>query len=58
MVTPAGAIILYICCSSCSQATKERTNDARAKAISLGPRSTKGLSIVQGVRGHVLQHDA
>ena len=32
------AIILYICCGTCSQATKERTNEARAMAISLDPR--------------------
>ena len=35
MMTPTEAIILYICCSTCSQAKEERTSEARAMAISL-----------------------
>ena len=41
-MTPAEAIILYSCCSTCSQTSKERTNEARAIAIPLCPRRDQG----------------
>ena len=41
-MTPAEAIILYICCRTCSQAKEERTNEARAMAIPLDPRRGQG----------------
>ena len=47
MMTPAEAIILYICCSTRSQAEEERTSEARAMAISLESRSGQGASEVQ-----------
>ena len=49
MMTPAEAIILYICCSTRSQGEEERTSEARAMAISLDTR--------RGVRGASEVHD-
>ena len=42
MMTPAEAIILCTCCSTCSQAKEERANEARAMAIPLDPRRGQG----------------
>ena len=58
MMTPTRAIILYICCSTCSQAKEERTSKARAMAISLGPPRDQGPLHSSRLRDHVLQDDA
>ena len=41
-MTPAGANILYGCCSTCSQTSKERTNEVRAIAFPLCSRRDQG----------------
>ena len=47
MMTPAGAIILHSCCSTCNQTSKERTNEKRAMAIPLGPRRDRAFANVR-----------
>ena len=41
-MTPAEAIILNSCCSTCSQTNEERTNEARAMAIPPQPPERQG----------------